>query len=313
MPGSYPPAPATIDLQTQLLEIHQLLRSPARINRRLRTIADQRYVSDRILTRRLRTSGGAILYETGESIFNDREIEAVAPGAEYPRDTPSSPLANLAAVKKWGQAVFMADETLKRSVRMGDELDIALRKVVNTVVRKVDRLSTAAIASNVTAAHAAIAPWSDDTNARIFRDIELAAAQVVDLNEAFNPDTILMSTNNYALMSTDRIVAELRRRETRDNPVYGAEITQIGKYLVIATAAANLPTDDVWLFDREQLGGMADEADMDPGYATSDNGTQVQTERVAKRDGWDLWGRRITVPVVLEPQAGVRITGTVGS
>jgi hypothetical protein len=31
---------------------------------------------------------------------------------------------------------------------------------------------------------------------------------------------------------------------------------------------------------------------------------------VAKRDGWDLWGRRITVPVVQEPGAAIRITDT---
>jgi hypothetical protein len=313
MPGSYPPAAPTIDTNTQLVSIHQFLKSPNRISRRLRTIADSRFVADQILTRRLRTSGGAVLYETGESVYNERDIEAVAPGAEYPRDTPSAPVANLAAVSKWGQAVFLSDEKIKRSVRMGDEVDIALRKVVNTVVRKVDRLTTAAVASAVTATSAAIATWDSVANAQIYRDIELAAAVIVDTNEGFMPDTILMSTNNYALMASDEKIANLRRRETMRNPVYGADIEQIGKYLVISTAVANLPTDDVWIFDRTQLGGMADEADVDPGYATSNNGTQVQTERIARRDGWDLWGRRITVPVVLEPSAAVRITGTVGS
>jgi hypothetical protein len=221
-------------------------------------------------------------------------------------------VANLAAVSKWGQAVFLSDEKIKRSVRMGDEVDIALRKVVNTVVRKVDRLTTAAVASAVTATSAAIATW-DAATAQIYRDIELAAAVIVDTNEGFMPDTILMSTNSYALMASDEKIANLRRRETTRNPVYGARIEQIGGYMVISTAVANLPTDDVWIFDRSQLGGMADEADVDPGYATSNNGTQVQTERIARRDGWDLWGRRITVPVVLEPSAGIRITGTVGS
>lgn len=312
MPGSYPPAAPTIDVPSQLVQIHQFLRQPNRISRRLRTIADSRFVADRILTRRLRTSGGAVLYETGESVYNDRSIEAVAPGGEYPRDTPSTPVANLAAVSKWGQAVFLSDETLKRSVRMGDEVDIALRKVVNTVVRKIDRLATAAVASNVTATQQATAAWSA-AGANIYRDIELAAAQIIDQNEGFMPDTVLMSTSNYAYMVSDEKVSNLRRRETTDNPVYGARIDQIGNYTVISTASANLPSDDVWLFDASQLGGMADEAEVDPGYATSQNGTQVQTERIARRDGWDLWGRRITVPVVLEPEAGIRITQTAGS
>lgn len=311
MPGSYPPAPPTIS--GQLVEIHQLLQNPRRVRRRLRTVADNRFVSDRILTRRFRTSGGAILYETGESIFNTRDIEAVQPGGEYPRDTPSAGTASLASVSKWGQAVFLSDEKLKRSVYMGSELDRSLRKTVNTVIRKVDRLTTAAVSSAVTATQAAIAAWDDVTNARMYRDIELASALVVDLNEGFMPDTVLMSTEKYALLISDDHVANMRRRETEDNPIYGARLDQIGNYNVIATAAANLPTDDVWVFDSRELGGMADEAEVDPGYATSDNGVQVKNKRIDERDGWDLWARRITVPVVNEPNAGIRITGTSGS
>lgn len=313
MPGTYPPAGPTLNLSTQLMAIHVLLNDPARVARRLRTIADQRFVADRILTQRLRVNGGAIAYETGEPVFNERDIEAVSPGAEYPRDVVSRGVSNLALVQKWGQAVPLTDEAIKRMRFGGDALDRALRKVVATVVRKIDRLTTAAVASAVTATQAAIAPWDDDTNARIFRDIELAGAQIVDTNEGFNPDTILMSTNNYALMVSDEKVANLRRRETTANPIYGARITEIGNYMVIDTAAANLPTDDVWIFDRSELGGMADEDNNDPGYATSENGTQVQSERIKKADRWDLWGRRITVPVVLEPAAGIRITGTAGS
>ncbi|MFS8630395.1 MAG: hypothetical protein LOD92_04415, partial [Bacillales bacterium] len=118
MPGSYPPAPPTLDVATQLMQIHQLLQSPARIRRRLRTLQDLRFISDEILTQRFRVSGGAVLYETGEPIVNPRDVEAIAPGGEYPRDTPSASTAALAAVSKWGQAVFLADEKLKRSVYM---------------------------------------------------------------------------------------------------------------------------------------------------------------------------------------------------
>lgn len=312
MPGSYPPAPATIDLNTQLMEIHQLLQSPTRLRRRLRTVADNRFVADKLLTQRLRTSGGAILYETGESIYNAREIQAVAPGAEYPRDTPSSGVANLAAVSKWGQAVFLSDEKLKRSIYMGQELNRALRKTVNTVIRHVDRLSIAAIASAVSNTYPASGPWTD-ASVNVYRDLERAAARVVDQNEGFMPDMVLMSTDDYALLISDEKVASMRRRETTANPIYGAGMEKIGNYTIVYTAEANLPSPDVWLFDSSELGGMADEANRDPGYATSDNGVQVQTERVAKRDGWDLWARRITVPVVLEPTAGIRITGTTGS
>lgn len=307
MPVAYPPAPPS--LSGDLLTIHRLLQSPTLIRRRLQTLADMRFVADKILTQRFRSAGGAVLYEISEPIFNDREIEAVAPGSEYPRDTPSHGEAATAAVSKWGQAVFLSDEAVKRNVYGGSEVDRALRKVVNTVIRKVDRIAIAAVASAVTQTQEASAGWSTDS-AAMLRDIELAKAQVADLDMGYMPDTIMMSTQKYALLVSDDKIATLRRRETSDNPVYGGQIERLAGLAVVTTSSGNLPTDDVWILDSQQLGGMADETDVDPGYSPAEMGIQVQSERIARRDGWDLWGRRITVPVVQETGAAIRITET---
>jgi hypothetical protein len=78
----------------------------------------------------------------------------------------------------------------------------------------------------------------------------------------------------------------------------------------VFTSVGNLPSDDVWVLDSKLLGGMADEVNNDPGYTTIDKNIQVQSERIAGRDGWNLWARRLTVPIVQEPAAGVKITGT---
>lgn len=311
MPVSYPPAPPS--MSSNLLTVHRLLQSPTLVQRRLRDIGEFRFVADRILTQRFRTSGGAVQYEISEPIVNDRAIEAIAPGAEYPRDTPGIGTAAVAAVSKWGEAVFLSDESIKRSVYGGQVVDRALRKTVNTIISKIDSLATAAIASAVTATSAAITGWESDSSARMYRDIEMAAAQIIDLNDGYDPDTVLMSTEKYALLITDPNIAALRRREASDNPVYGGEIERIGKYQIIYTAASNLPSDDVWVFDRQALGGMADETEVDPGYARTDNNIQVKTVRVEERDGWDIMARRITVPIVTEPSAAIKITDTDGS
>jgi hypothetical protein len=310
MPGSYPPAPPT--LAGDILSIHRLLQSPAQIRRRLRTIRDLRFVSDKILTQRFRSQGGAVLYEMTEPIRNARDAGSIAPGSEYPRDVPGVGTAGLAAVQKWGQKVFLADEKIKRSVYAGDEVDRALRKVLATVVAQVDEVTLSVIASQVTATSSAIAPW-DSTDAEIFRDLALAEAKILDLRQGYQPDTVLMSDTKYALAISDKKIALLRRRETTDNPIYGGELEMIGKYKVVTAPVSSLPSDDVWLFDSRQLGGMADETEVDPGYSVAELGVQVQTQRVADRDGWDLWGRRLTVPVVQEPGAAIRITFTEGS
>ena len=308
MPGpSYPPAAPSIS--GELVTISRFLQSPTQIGRRLRGIGDLRFVSDQLLTRQFRSQGGAVLYEVSEPFLNTRPVKAVAPGSEYPRDTPAQGTAAISAVSKWGEAFFISDERIKRSVYAGDEVDRQLLKAVNTVANKVEGLAMAAIGSNVTATSAASATWNN-ASAQIFRDIELAAATVIDLNLGYNPDTILMSTSKYALMMSDPIIASLRRREATDNPIYGGDIEKVGKFKVVYTSAGNLPSNDVWIVDSQQLGGMADEVNQDPGYTTGQFNIQVQTKRIAERDGWDLWARRLTVPIVTEPGAGIRITGS---
>jgi hypothetical protein len=71
----------------------------------------------------------------------------------------------------------------------------------------------------------------------------------------------------------------------------------------------NLPvTTEVWVADSTQLGGMADEMDAAPGYATADLAVQIKSIRRDSSDSWDLQGRRKTVPIVQEPGACYRIT-----
>lgn len=307
MPGAYPASGPT--LSGDLMTIHRLLQNPTYLERRLRTIAELRFIADRILTNQSRSSGGAVAYDVSEPIVNTRAVEAVAPGSEYPRDVTAEGTGALAKVSKWGQAVQLTDEKLKRSRYMGRELNRALVKTANTVITKVDRLATTAMASAVTNTVAAAATW-DNASALLFRDVEKGGAKIVDQNQGYNPNAVLMSTTKYAMLVTDPAIAALRRREASDNPIYGGEIEFLGQYEVIATAASNLPSDDVWVLDTIALGGMADETEQDPGYATLENNLQYQVERIAKRDAWDIWARRITVPLVEEPAAAVKITGT---
>ncbi|WP_188188047.1 phage major capsid protein [Nonomuraea sp. SYSU D8015] len=308
MPGTYPPAPPT--LSGDLLTISRFLQQPTAIRRRLRTFTDLRFVSDQILTQRFRSSGGAVMYEVSEPIVNARPVESVPPGSTYPKDVPGTGTAAVAAVQKWGQAVDLTDEEIKRSVYAGDAVDRALRKVINSIIKQVDSVTISAVGSAITASGAATAAWNNATTAAILRDIELAKAAIIDLNQGYMPDTILLSSTKYAYMASDPNIANLRRRESTDNPVYTGKIDVIDDLAVVVAPLSALPSDDVWILDSKQLGGMADEAEVDPGYTVGDMAVQVGTTRLDSRDAWELRGRRLTVPVVQEPGAGRKITGT---
>jgi len=299
-------------LSGALLTIDTLLKSPTQIRRRLQTLSDLRFVADQLLTQRFRSSGGAVLVEQNPTVINTRAVRAVAPGAEYPYANPSDGNPSLLAVQNWGQAERLTDARIKRHINGGDELDRVLRVLLNSIIAKVDAVAIAAIASNVTATQAAIAGWEGE-DSRMLRDIELAKAQMTGLNRGLKPDTILMSDEKGAYFKSDLLVQAARRRETTDNPVYTGEIDRVAGLVPLYVPAANLPTDDVWIVDSTQLGGMADEQEVDPGYTVAEMGVQVQSLRKPFNDAWDVWARRITVPVVVETGAGIRITDTDGS
>ncbi len=306
---TYPPAPAS--LSGDLLTINRLLQNPATISRRLKALTDVGFIADELLPNRFRTVGGGVAYEINDQpLFSNRSITAVNPGSEYPRALPQSGTAALASVSKWGQATELTDERIKRSIPMGDAVDWALRVLVNTVVQKIDRLAIAAFASMVTDTVTG-SDWTGSTP-KILLDIEKAKAKVKGREMGYNPDTILLTDAKYAYMASDDKIATLRKRETTDNPVYGGIIDRIAGLKVLTTPIANMPSaaDDVWVFDSRAIGGMADELDLSPGYAAGERGVQVQTRRVPERDLWHMWARRITVPVITDPLAGTKLTGT---
>jgi hypothetical protein len=311
MAYQYPPAPPSLsgDVET----ISRFLSSPTQVQRRLRSLAEQRYIADRILTGRFNVEGGAILYETGETIFADAAPLAVAAGAEYPLVGLSTGTASLAKVVKWGQDTLITDESIKR--RGADPLNRGLAKLVNQNVKTVDATALSAVASAVTQATAAAADWTTAaTGAQILKDVLLAKANVLALNQGYDPDVVVVDDINYASAAAAFTAAGYFPREDRNaNPALAGTSTfmEVGGLLWLPTP--NVPTANVAIvLDSTQLGGMADENLGGPGYTRSTGdapGVESKTIRDDDNDQWRLRVRRVTVPVVLEPAAAWKITG----
>ncbi|MEV4197022.1 hypothetical protein [Micromonospora globbae] len=301
------PAPAPT-LSGNLLTVHRMLTNPAYLRRRLRDFNDMRFVSDQVLTGRYRAEGGAVLYEQSEPFTTDRPVRGVAAGGEYPIANLPQGTAALAAVTKWGQKTQLTFEKVKRSRYPGEEVSKALRTVLNTVIGQVDSVSWAAIASAVTATFDVTAgggvAWTG-ASPTILRNILRAKAAITNLKLGFRPDTILMRDDVAAYVMSDDKVTNALRRETRDSPIYSGEMDVIADLAILTSPSA--PADP-YIFDSTEIGGMADEQEVDPGYAPAEMAIQVKAWIDNDIDGWWLQGRRITVPAVREPQAAVRIT-----
>lgn len=305
MPTTYPPAAPTVS--GDVLTISRFLQSPTLVARRLRSLAEQRYIADALLTGRFTVEGGAILYETGESIFAADDPRAVAPGSDYPQTTSGDGTPSLAKTVKWGSDEPITDESIRR--RRMDPVDRAFTKLVNTNVKYVDSIALSAIASAVTATAAAAADWSTATAAQILEDVAISKANIIALNQGFSPDTVVIDDLNWAYAMARFVAAGYVPRESADTPLLTGQFPTILGLRWLATP--NVPAANVALvLDSTQLGGMADEDLGGPGYVSTDGvGVQAKTIRDDDKDQWRVRVRRVTVPVVLEPAAGRKITG----
>lgn len=305
MPYIYPPSAPTLsgDVET----ISRFLNSPTMVARRLRTILEQRYIADTLLSGRFTVTGGAVQYETGETIYTADNPRAVSPGSEYPLTGLATGTASIAKTVKWGQDTEVTDEAIARQNMQ--PVDRALTKLANQNVKFVDSVALAAIASAVTATTAAAAAWSTATSAQILTDIALAKANIASLNQGYDPDTVVVSDTSWAYAFAKFTSGGfLPREDAANSAVSGMFPTIDGMRFLVSP---NLPVaGTVLVLDSKMLGGMADEDLGGPGYASAGGvGVQVKTMRQDQDDKWRLRCRRVTVPVVVEPGAAYKITG----
>lgn len=304
MPYAYPAAPTALTGDT--ITISRFLNSPTAVARRLRTIMEQRYISDAILQGRFRVQGGAVVYETGEPIFSGDNPKAVAAGSEYPLTPVGTGAANIAKTVKWGQDTEVYDEAIAR--QGFDPVSKALIKLANRNVQYVDSVALSAISSAVTQSTPATAAWSGATAAQILKDVALAKANILALNMGYDPNTVVVSDLAWANAYSAFVTGGFLAREGA-NPAVTGEFPQVAGLTWLPTP--NLPTAaSALVLDSTQLGGMADEDLGGPGYVNAGGiGVQAKTIRKDEIDGWRLRCRRVTVPVVTEPGAAWKITG----
>lgn len=305
IPHTYPPAAPTISGDT--ITISRFLDNPTAVSRRLRTLAENRFIGDVLLTGRYQVAGGSLQYEQNESIYTNKAPEIVNPGAEYPRSPATPGPALVASVSKWGQDVPVTDEHIGRYGRRA--VDVALVKIINYIVRQVDSLCLSAISAATTQTAAATAAWNN-ASADPLLDLMLAKAAITANDQGYDPDTVVMSDTAYArLISNSKIISGLGREGNDSVTIQGEQLTIAGLRIL---ATNNLPVaSTAFVLDSNMLGGIGYERIPSPEY-TGDpvNGVESWSRRdPAANDMWIVRGRRPVVPIVQEPNAAYKITG----
>ncbi|MGV8912234.1 MAG: hypothetical protein ACOH14_06400 [Rhodoglobus sp.] len=295
----HPEGTLTID------QLHALLGNPRVIAKRLHSLTEMKFIADFLLQGRFDASGGGVFYESGEEGFASSDPESVAPLGEYPKVVLESGEIVSARVVKWGLDTIISDEKIKR--QGVTYLNKGLIRLSNTIVRHVDSVAMAVIASKVTSTFASPSTWTTAGKAvEAVMSIQNARAE---LGLGIDLSTIVLKPTQYAKLIGLLIDDKALPRESGETAVQGNfPVDALG--LTWATTPHYSGTNPL-LVDREQLGGMADEPLGGPGYVGAGQvGIEAKSIRNDNDDSWTVRGRRVTVPVVTEPNAGVTLTGT---
>ncbi len=305
MPGyTYPAAPGSVS--GNVASIHAAMKNPQTIARRLRTLLEQRYISDALLKGRFEATGGGLFYESGEPIGSGENPRAVAPGGEYPLVSLGGGALSGAKTTKWGQDTEIYDEAIARLKR--NPVDRGLGKLANQNVAYVDGVTMSAITSAVTVTTNLGAAVASATAEQILSAVLKAKARIIALNQGYMPDTVVLDDLSHAIVTAKFVAAGYFPREST-NPVFTGDFPS---YMGLTWLATPNGIANVGLVaDTSQLGGMADEDLQSPGYAKVDGiGVEVKVSRLDgsdDRDGYRARARRVTVPVILEPAAAGKI------
>ena len=283
------------------------IKSPTLLARRMSEIlAAQEFIGYSLLTGRYRVEGGAIAVPKNEVIRADRPAESVNAGAEYKLTPISSEDYDLYQSAKDGLATEVADELIGRNKNQPIEEALQVLKVELLV--RANAVALAAITSKVTATIAAGAAWT--SGKQIVKDVLRAKAQVRALKLGFDLDTVVLTEAQYAA-----VMPEVFDMLPNDDPsVISGSFPNVLGLTWLATADANF--SNPLLVDRNRLGGIAREDIPSPVYARVpavngvDTGVEIASIRVPNADKTRLQARNAHVPVIVNPAAGVSVTGT---
>lgn len=297
-PLAYAPALPTIDANGIVGNLEFWLQSPARVRRVVQELTNQRFIADVIFGTGPRATGGAVEYDqvTASDLFLDRDVQEIAPGADYPDLTDTAPTPKMAGVKKWGGRAGITDEQRDRN-----QWNIANRettKLGNTIIRKVDRVAVATLEAAPILTDSG-SNWSNPSTGDPIGDIVVGRQLSHGLDMGYELDTVLINSQEEASLLAIKTFRESLSDASKDAIVRGANL---GKVMRMDFIVSNQVTPGTaYLLQRRMVGGISDEVPL-----------QVKTYREEKADKTWIQGSRRLVPYVTDPKAVVKLTGLHG-
>ena len=286
-------------------DVHAFLKRPSLVAQRVAELVRGRFIADFLLRGRYDATGGGVAFLVDDSVYSDDDAEIIAPGAEYPLTTVTAGEPSFAPSEKEGQDTLITDEAISRLLM--DPVNRSLQRMVNRMVKRVDSKAMAVIGSQVTQTVAAGAAWT--TGEQIIEDILVADATLDALDLGVEADVVVLTPLQFAKVAAHFIKVDMVANGLGDVISSGVIPSVLGKSWV---TSSNVVGSDPLLVDSNLLGGIGSERLASPGYTRVPDALGIETKiiRDEERDQYRPRVRRVGTAVVVEPRAGIAITGT---
>lgn len=302
------PIPASSLTNVTVAQAQAFLKSPTLIARRFTEIlADHNFLAHYLLRGKYKMVGGAIAYVPDEATSSGETAETVAPGGEYPLTALPADAAVLVAALKKGLGTEIADETVGRLAM--DPVERAIQMLAFDLISQFDAAAIGAVQSQV-ASTVTGAAWT--TGTQLVTDVEKAKATIKARKKGYRATSVVLTDLQWAAVSP--ILLPLLPREA-GNPIVEGRIPNILD--VDWVTSSDLPAGWVPLVaDADNLGGIGHEDIPSPEYVAlssiaANNGSNVEVARFReKNDSTRIQVRKSDVPIVANPGAATKITGT---
>lgn len=285
-----------------LINVQDFLSNPTRITRQLdRLVAETGTIADYALTTGP-ANQGAVIYDQvlSNSIDTDRDVEVIAPGAEFPEVTDYSLEERMARVSKYGGKVELTWEAIRRNDI--NEVNRKLNLLAYLVTKRVNAITVAAITANPNINRMALTlpagGWGDTTTDPI-GDLYMGKAMVDENELGYRANLGLINpldSTQYFLGRKD-IREQFPRENLANNPVVASDLGRVADIEWIKTP--RVPRGTVYMLQRGVSGSVRDE----------EGGIQVNSFDENQRQTRVLQSWRTMVPIITDPKSVVAITG----
>jgi hypothetical protein len=283
-----------------LYNVKDFLSNPTRITRQLdRLVAETGTIADYAFSQG-DANQGAVIYDqlTSNSMEFERDVEIIAPGAEFPEVVDVTTEEKMARVERFGGK----QEITWQAIRRNDTNEVArkLSLLSFLLVKRINAVSVNAITTNplINVFDLGAADWAATTTDPI-GDIYMAKSMIDDGDLGYQANLALINpldATQYFLGRKD-IREQWPRENMANNPVVSPELGRIADLEWIKTK--RVPRGTIYIMQRGVSGSLRDE---EGGIQT--NSFDDQNRHVRVLQSW-----RTVVPIITDPKSIVKVTG----